>query len=302
MAEQMAAVGWQGITLMVPTDWSLVGVNGDEKKGYFRVDGPIASALEVRWASVVDKSPDLMNKAREFISGLEKNYRKKKIKFSSKIKPDNSSGESVNFTWQADQLGQGRLLYCESCKRVIIAQVISVRDDNISHVIPVILSSLCDHRDDGWMDWALYGLAFAIPPGYKIEKQKLMSGYLSLSFKNKARTLIVERWGLANTLLAGDELGEWYSKDVQLDIKGYRVKSEKYEIAGHDGLKTVGKRSGIKQLLKAIAYSFTLYPHPGYLTGYAWHCKESNRLFSIRATHIENDDVAEKVRDFIKCH
>ena len=302
MAEQMAAVGWQGITLMVPADWSLVGVSGDEKKGYFRVDGPIASALEVRWASVVDKSPDLMVKAREFLSGLEKNYRKKKIKFSSKIKPDSGNEDSVSFNWQANQLGQGRLFYCDKCKKIVIAQVISVREENISHIIPVILESLTDHRDDGWVNWALYGLAFAIPSGYKIQKQQLMSGYLSLSFKNKAKILVVERWGLANTLLAGDELKEWYRKDVQVDIKGYRVKSEAYEVAGHDGLKTEGRRSGIKQMFKAIGYYFTLYPHPGYLTGYAWHCKESNRLFSIRATHIENDDVAEKVRDFIKCH
>ena len=48
MVEKMAAVGWQGITLNVPSDWALVGVDGDQRKGYFRVDSPVASVIEVR--------------------------------------------------------------------------------------------------------------------------------------------------------------------------------------------------------------------------------------------------------------
>lgn len=302
MAEVLTPVGWQGITLKAPEDWSLVGVSGDDKKGYFRVDSPIASALEVRWSPAFGKVPDLMDSAREFILGLEKNCRKKKIKFTSKIKPDDDTGESVGFTWRADRLGQGRLVYCKQCDRIVIAQVVSSRDENLSHIIPVMLDSISDHREDGWVDWALYGLAFAIPAGYKIEKQQLMSGYLSLSFKNKAKTLVVERWGLAKTLMAGDELADWYRKDVIAQIKGYRVRSTKSEVAGHEGLEILGGRSGIKQALRALGYSLTLHPHPSRFTGYAWHCEESNRLFSVRATHVAGDDVAQRVRDFMKCH
>ena len=129
-----------------------------------------------------------------------------------------------------------------------------------------------------------------------------MSGYLSLSFKRGARTLVVERWGLAATLLADDSLRSWYRKDALPDIKGYKVGFEESEIAGHEGLKLDGRRSGIKQFVKAAAYSLTLNPHPKFLTGFVWHCPDSNRLFSVRATHVEGDNIAEEVRGSIECH
>ncbi len=302
MAEKMAAVGWQGITLKVPADWSLVGVNGDDKKGYFRADGPVASAVEVRWSSASGKAPDLMVKGREFLSTLEKSCQKKKIKFSKSLKPGKDADGSVSFTWRADRLGQGRLIYCPDCDRVIIAQVVSSRDENVAREAPAILGSLKDHRDDGWTDWALYSLKFAVPAGYRIEKHVMMSGYLSLSFKRGARTLVVERWGLASTVLADDSLRSWYRKDALPDIKGYKVGFEESEIAGHEGLKLDGRRSGIKQFVKAAAYSLTLNPHPKFLTGFVWHCPDSNRLFSVRATHVEGDNIAQEVRGSIECH
>ena len=302
MAEKMTAVGWQGITLKVPADWSLVGVSGDEKKGYFRADGPVASAVEVRWSPGTGKAPDLMVKGREFLATLEKSCQKKKIKFSKNLKLNKDANGSVSFTWRGDRLGQGRLVYCPDCDRVMIAQVVSSRDESASREAPIILGSLKDHRDDGWTDWALYGLEFAVPAAYRIEKHVMMSGYLSLSFKKGARTLVVERWGLAGTLLAEDGLKTWYRKDAVPDIKGYKVDFEECEIAGHEGLKLDGRRSGIKQMVKAMAYSLTLNPHPKFLTGFVWHCPDSNRLFSVRATHVEGDDIAEEVRDLIECH
>lgn len=300
MSEQFAAVGWQGITLKTPADWSLVGVSGDQKKGYFRADGPIASAVEVRWSRAAGKTPDLMAKGREFLATLEKASSKKKVKFSSKLREE--ADGSVSFNWRANELGQGRLWYCSECDRVTIAQVVSARDENVSHIVPVMLDSLRDHRDDGWKDWALYGLEFAIPANYRIEKQSLMSGYLSLSFKDRAKTLVVERWGLASTLLAKDSIEEWYRKDAIPDVKGYRVRMEQDKVRGHEGIRIDGRRAGIRQAVKALAYSLTLHPHPGFLTGYAWYCPESNRLFSVRATHPEGEEIAEKVRDSITCH
>lgn len=297
MAEIMAAVGWQGITLQAPLDWSLVGVSGDAKKGYFRVDGPVASAVEVRWSTAFKKTPDLMAKAREFLSDVEKACKKRKVRFSSDLKQD---GDAVNFLWRADRLGQGRLIYCPECDRVIIAQIVSSRGENIAQIAPVMLKSLKDHRDDGWVDWALYGLQFAVPKGYGIQKQSLMSQYLALHFRDKARLLTVERWGLASTLISKDDLAGWYRKDALPDIKGYKVKVEPKEIFGCNGLKVEGRRGGIIQALRALAYSFTLHPHPKYLTGYVWYSEDANRIFSVRATHGKGEDVAERVRDLVQ--
>lgn len=302
MIKKLSTVAWHGISLKVPADWSLVGVSGDEKKGYFRVDSPVASTLEVRWQAVMEKSPDLMVRARQFLSELERGCRKKKIRFTSKLKQDKDAGNNVRFNWQSDRLGQGRLLYCEECDRIIIAQIVSARDDNVSHVAPVILDSIRDHRGDGLVDWALYGLEFAVPKGYRIEKQTLMSGYLSLEFKERAKRLFVERWGLAETLTSKDSLEQWYRKDACPDIKGFKFELASETVRGHEGLKLTGRRAGVKMAAKALASSMTLHPHPGLMTGYAWHCADSNRLFSVRASHLPGDDIAELIRDLITCH
>ncbi|MCE5199658.1 MAG: hypothetical protein ABFD54_11790 [Armatimonadota bacterium] len=302
MAKKLAAVGWQGITLKVPEDWSLVGVDGDAKKGYFRVDGPVASALEVRWSSALGKKPDLLVKGREYLSGLEKTHRKKRLKFSSKVKLDDVDSNSANFVWRSDTLGQGRLIYCSQCDRVIIAQIVSARDDDMSGIAPVMLGSIVDHREDGWTNWALFGLEFAVPPGYVIKKQTLASGYLLLTFQRGKSALIIERWGLAATLLSTDTIEQWYKKDAGPDIKGYHYDLTEHAVAGHEGIELQGRRSGIKQAAKAVASSFTLHPFPGLISGYAWYCEPSNRLFGVRATHVDGDDVAERVRDTIKCH
>jgi len=296
----MATVGWQGITLKVPADWSLVGVSGDAKKGYLRVDGTIGSALEVRWSPVLGKAPELVVKAREFLATLEKSSRKSRTKFSSKIREED--GGSVGFTWRGERLGQGRLIHCERCDRVLIAQVISSPEENVSHLAPAILGSIADHRDDGRVNWALYGLDFTVPEGYRIEKHSLMSGFLSLTFKNGLRSLVVERWGLAETLLEGCSIDEWYRKDAVPDIKGYRLVFTDNEVMGHDGLKVEGRRGGVKQAVRAAAYSLTLHEYPSFLTGYAWLCKDSNRLLGVRATHAAGEQIAEEVRDSIRCH
>jgi len=302
MSDKWATAAWQGISIKVPADWSLVGVSGDERKGYIRVDGPIASALELRWSAAAGKPPDLMAKGREFLSTLEKSSRKKKTRFESKIRPEKDGGGSVAFYWKADRLGQGRLTYCSKCDRVMIAQVVSPRDEDVSKIAQVMLGSMRDHRDDDWTSWGLYGLEFAVPQGYVVEKHTLTSGYLSLAFKNRAKRVVVERWGLAGTMLGSAGLAEWYRKDVRPDIKGFRIEISEEEIRGHQGLKIEGSARGIKQALRTAACSLTLHPNPRRLTGYAWHCEESNRLFSIRATHTEGEDTTERVMAFIKCH
>lgn len=302
MAEKMAPVGWHGIIVDAPADWSLVGISGDAKKGYFRVDSPVASALEVKWEQAAGKKLDLMTKAREFVSAIEKSVRKKKGKFTKDLKPDRGDANSVRFLWRADRLGQGRLVHCEKCDRVIIGQVTSTRDEDVSRVASEMLDSIRDHREDDWVEWAMYGLDFAIPPGYSLTKQTLMSGYLALFFKKGSRTIVVERWGLANTLVGRDTMEQWYRKDAMPDVRGYRAKFKPEATAGHEGLKMDGRRCGIVQAAKAAAYSLTLHAHPGLLSGYVWHCEESNRLYSVRATHSEGEAIAEKVRDLIKCH
>lgn len=298
MTLNTAPVGWQGIVVDAPTDWSLVGVNGDAKKGYFRLDSPIASALEVKWERVSGK-PDLTVKAREFLSKIDKSASKKKLKFDKEIKHDRADDCSVRFLWRSDRLGQGRLVYCPKCERMILAQVISARDENVAQTASQMLESIRDHREDGWLEWGLYGLGFAVPPGYRIQKQTLMSAYLALNFKKGAHSIVVERWRLASSLLAKYDMQIWYRKDAMPDVKGYRADIMPETVAGGEGLKVSGKRKGLVPAVKSLAYSLTLHPYPDLLTGYVWLEPEQDSLYSIRATHSQGDQIAENIRDLM---
>jgi len=309
MIREFGAVGWQGIVLRVPKDWSLVGVSGDEKKGYFRVDSPYASAAEVRWTEA-RKMPDLEQKAREFLRELERATKKRRMSFTSKIKrrpPTDAEiktgGASVGFTWRGDRNGYGRLLFCGACQRMVIVQVVSPLEEDLSGLAGEILRSACDHSELGWQTWALYDLEAAIPSEFRLERHTLMSSYILLSFKSKQGELTVERWGLAGTLLKRMDMMEWFRKDSLPDYRGFRVSIEPDEAeGGHEVLRITGRRAGIRQVARAAVRALTLRPLPQELGAYIWHCPDSNRLFAVRAVQSDALRLAREIRDRIECH
>ncbi|MFQ3548343.1 MAG: hypothetical protein SNJ70_01160 [Armatimonadota bacterium] len=293
-------VAWHGIQVTVPEDWSLIGMQGTLEKGYYRVDGPVASALEIRWSDSMGKRPDAAVKVRQLLDRTEKENKKLNKKFSSET--NEISSDDVRYSWVCeDRVGNGRALYCEKCDRMIMAQIISSRNDWHKEYAYEILESINDHREDNLINWGLLGFEFAVPEGFQLFKQVTLSGYLSLWFKKQSKILVVERWGLASSLKGNTSLEDWYRADVLNDIKGYRVNIESNRFREHEALKITGRAYGVMQTLKAIGKSFTLYPHPVLLTGYAWYCEESNRLYAVRGLHVEEDDFVELVRDSIPC-
>src|SRR3990172_4818248 len=87
MSDNWSLAGWQGISLRTPPDWNLVGVSGDETKGYFRVDAPESASVEVRWTALKQPPADLTARANEFLDAIAKTAKKRRVAFSSKVKP-----------------------------------------------------------------------------------------------------------------------------------------------------------------------------------------------------------------------
>lgn len=297
-------VGWQGITVETPDDWGLAAFSGDSEKGYFRVDSPLATAVEIRWAPV-KSAPDLAVSANEFLSLMAQASRKRKAKFTSKVEAKKGAkpGTPVKFTWKSDRNGYGKLVYCEECKRVIIAQVVAPNDANCTSMAFGIVDSIKDHGDPGWRDWSIFGLKIAVPEGFKLEKHVLLSGYTRLVFKSRVGELTIEQWALASRLLKRSSIEEWYKKDSLSLVKGFNValgpvEDEELE---HPGCRITGRRVGLVNMVKTLLKSLTLRPLPGKMTGYVWHCPESNRLFSIRLVH-SSASFMESIRERMVCH
>lgn len=296
------------MVLKAPKDWSLVAVTGDEKKGYFRVDSPRSTSAEVRWIEV-KSPPDIEARTKDFLRQLEKANKKRKMPFTWQVKPRKQTkietatgGSSVGFTWRGDRNGYGRLLYCPTCRRVVIAQIVSPLGEDASGVAGELLGTVCDHQDPEWQMWALYDLQVSLPSDYRLVKHSLMSSYIMLSFKSKDAELIVERWGLANTLLKRSGMEDWFRKDSLPDYGGFKLEIKPEDVRGHEGLEVLGRRYGIRQMVRTAARSLTLRPLPQELTTYAWHCTESNRLFAVRVVRDDGGELIGEVMDRIACH
>jgi len=297
-------VGWQGITVETPDDWGLAAFSGDAEKGYFRVDSPLAAAVEIRWAPV-KSTPDLVARANEFLSLMAQTRRKRKAKFTSKVeaKKGAAPGTPVKFTWKSDRNGYGKLVYCEQCKRVIITQVVAPNSVNCTSMAFGIVDSIKDHGEPGWRDWSLFGLRIAVPEGFHLEKHVLLSGYTQLVFKGRVGELTIEQWALANRLLKSSSLEEWYKKDSLSLVKGFNISLEPVEDVEpeHPACRITGRRVGLANMIKTLLKSLTLRPLPGKMMGYVWHCPESNRLFSIRLVH-DSVSLMESIRERMACH
>ncbi len=292
-------VGWQGIVAEVPADWSLAAVSGDDKSGYFRIDSAGSLILEAKWSSA-GKSVDLESRLREYLNDLRRRSRKRKISFDSKTKTRDAS--SITFSWRSDRKAHGRLWLCEKCNRVIIAQLSGSLSEDVSIPASQILPTFEDHTEDGWRTWAVYDLIAEVPPGYVLEKHKMMSGYIQLIFRKKSNRLILERWGLANVVLKKSGLKDWFRDRVDKDLMPFDYSVEEMDFDGEAGLRISGRRHGVLEYLKAAKELLTLKKPAMYLDGYTWVCEQTNKIFSIQSLHTKGEDISNEVLERVECH
>ena len=299
--------GWQGVSLRTPSDWNLVAVSGDEKKGYFRVDSPSSSAVEIRWEAA-KQAPDLDTRVNVFLDALGKTARKKRLTFSSRVKSrkptqaeEKYGGDSVGFTWKSDRSAYGRMLYCGYCKRLVVGQVVCESKQDISGLSSAMLGSICEHTDPGWNVWALYDLQVPVPEGFRLKRYSLMSSFVELEFLGRGERLLIQRWGLAaNTLLKRMSFEEWVAKSYLPGIDGYRTRSAPVEDA-HEAIGFHGRRSLLRTILAPIRM-LRGNPAPRAVTGRAWYCEDSNRIYAVRHFHRGESGLGLVLRDKIACH
>lgn len=292
-------VGWHGVVAEVPADWSLSAISGDEKNGYFRVDSPGSLVLEAKW-SRAGKQVDLYGRLDAYLGDMRRKARKRRVSFEHKIKSKDAG--ALTFTWRSDRKAQGRLWRCEQCDRVIIAQVSGSSSEDVSNAASVILPTIQDHSDDGWQTWAAYDLVAEVPPGYTLDRHRLMSGYIQFVFRNRANRLIIERWGLANVVLKNASLPEWFAERAAFDLRPYRFESEDVEFEEESGIHITGRRCGAGQLLKTASELLSLKKPAVFLDGYVWVCTESNKIYSVQSMHSKDERVLDEVLERVACH
>jgi len=293
-----ALVGWQGVVAEVPEDWNLVSIGGNESSGYFRVDSPGTMSLEAKW-STEPRNVDLRRQLEAFLSQIARRCRKRKVNFEHKIKAKDDG--SLSFSWRSDRKGVGLLYRCDLCKRIVIAQLSGAKADDISGCASYILPTVADHSEDGWQTWAVYGLVAEVPPGYKLEKHKLMSGYIQLVFRKANNRLTIERWALADVVLKKHSLTEWYADAVRHDLRRFKYQIEEIDFDGEPAVELTGERAGFK-ILKAFPDILMLRRPAMYLNACAWACEKSNRIYSVQVIHTSREQIFDDILDRVECH
>jgi hypothetical protein len=211
-ARGRTAIGWHGISVLVPGDWALGAVGGDRRSGYVRVDDQLMPRLQVKWSQ---GHINLARKRDEYLKRLTGGKRKRRAGveveaevrvISHRAKPKK---ELAGFAWRGQQCGMGVFWNCEVCNRAVMAQAMWRPEEAFHEQAREVLGSLEDHGREGWQMWGLDGLAFWAPEGYELGKWKRLTGYLELRLGKGGPRLKVARWGLVSRLLGGRSVREW---------------------------------------------------------------------------------------------
>jgi hypothetical protein len=324
-------IGWQGVRFTLPPDWNMTGFSTDRDDGYLKVDSPGTMFVQVKWSDprfkrpsnfgewafrkwqksrkkteVSSKTPDLRVILENFLKQTEKQSKKARSSFDSKIRPEtteaNGERTAFNFSWSGGGQGQGKIWYCKACGRVVVAQVVGTAKDNIANVASQMLGSIGCHGENGWETWALYDLVAGIPSDFMLKSQQLMSGYLKLEFSRRGGERIsVERWGLANVSLKKFTLSEWFRKTCNLG--SYKLEETESAVQDHEAIRASGRIRSPFLLASALRDAIgTLRPATRY-DGCCWECPETNKLYAVQVWHnVKTEGLLEEVAARCECH
>lgn len=331
-------IGWQGVRFQLPPEWNLTGFSMDRDNGYIRVDSPGSGAMsvQVRWtnaakpaegpptpyyllapyfrkwlrrpAPAVPKT-DLKASLEKILKDTARQAKKAKAEFESHMKPEKVEGPSeertaINFTWSGNGRGQGKIWRCDTCNRVVVAQVVGLPKDHntIATIASQLFATVQDHAVDGYDLWALYDLQVSVPEEFRLESQQLMSGHLRLVFGRGAERIILDRWGLANMTLKKFALPEWFEREAFVGLK--QMAQDTVTIAsGHEAIRFQGKLPVAGRLAAFREAKASLRRFPSRYEGGAWLCAESNKIFAIQVLHHrKTEELWSKVVDRCVCH
>lgn len=309
--------GWAGIQLEIPTTWEISGISGDEKNGYLRLDDQDMPRLELKWAKTRKKKPDLHATLDDYFKLVRKNYKRAgNVSFRRNISlikdEDFLKGSTVlGFSWKGSIRANGLIVHTPGTKRITIVQVMGRLKENWRPIVLRIFESISDKVDQKHKVWSAYGLRLSVPATYKLESQKLLSGYLLFAFnKGKNLKISVERYGPAEVLLnevsaEQNQLEAWFRARYAKAIRGYGFEVTPHNDHGDERLTFVGQQT---RLYDSVPFSPVLIldklQKRTRLSFSIWRCHHTNRIYIVQSIgrNETSEKLAQEVAESIHCH
>ncbi len=309
--------GWAGIQIELPTSWEISGINGDEKNGYLRLDDDEMPRLELKWAKSRKKKPDLHKTLDEYFKLVRKNYKRGgNVSFRRNvdlIKDEDFLEDCtvLGFSWKGSIRANGLIIHNPETKRITIVQIMGRLKENWRPTVLRIIRSISDRGDPELTVWSAYGLRLAVPNNYKLERQKLLSGYLLFAFtRGRKRKISVERYGPAEVLLnefdsEENQLETWFRRRYAKAIRGYGFEVTPHNENGDERITFVGQETRLYDNvpLSPVLIFDKIFKRMR-LVFYMWRCHHTNRIYVVQAIGRSDtsEELAQEVAESIHCH
>ncbi len=298
--ERWARLGWQGISFDVPEDWCPGSLEGDAANGYLRVEDESHIRLELRW----ETARKAVAAAARLVDDYVKQTRKKLPRGAPE--PSVDRGRAVKelagldheaFTWRGGGFSaHSLLLVAPDAKRVVHLRVFFEEGGEHKALARRLFDSVRLAPADGAAEWAVFGLRFESPAGWRLEESALRTGLLRFLFKAGNDELEIVRQSLAAITLQRVSLEQWLRGQFAKALRSYRCTGRGDEYRGHAAARYGGE-------LSLRARPLAVFRRRRYNTTLAWHCTESDKLFALRCESPQSEDPrVERCADSIACH
>lgn len=260
---------WRGIQLDVPAAWELNAAEGDDVKGYCRLDDGNMARLEVRWAPAGDGP--VSGIVDRFIKTLTKKGGELDL-VRGKVRIDIPGAETESFGWFGDAITVTGLAVRCDCGRASLIRLFHPRAETFRRTAQRILGSFRDHAREGLVPWSVLDFRFAVPQGYVLSQHSLQAGRSEFDFVQGPAAARALRLGLAELVLERRTLLDWVRQDTLGEFRRSDVEFRETTLHGHPGVEAAGRERRTARFFRA----------PRLIRLHAWHCAESNALYGAR--------------------
>ena len=295
----------------LPANWEFGGLSGDYDNGYVRMDDENMPRMELKWSKSKGKNPDLQKILDTYFKSMKKRLgasaSELRIKRGVELVKNEKFFENRDvlfYNWKSNVRANGVIWYCRECKRIVVVQIMGYLKETILPLTLRILESTRDHPEGHTNFWSAYQLTAEVPRRYHLEKRKLMSGYLLLSFVDGSRTLNIERYGLADVTLRDVDLETWFRGYYAKLLRKYGFSFEELENNCDHRIEMSGQEKRlIDQMPIAPIFAIDKLLRRKQIAASLWHCKESNRVFVVLAISKRGtSELVSEVASSIQCH
>jgi len=290
MADATYQFGWHKFTLALPEPWEPGRIEGDDVKGYARIDDGFMPRLELKWDRAYgdDACDEAFRRYMKELTraagkgGAAQATRREPKEFDLGVRlPEGMRYRTVRWSAAVDCVAA--TVACSRCNRVAGLQILFPEGQMQTSLARRILESFRDHPEspDAPAWWGIYKMRFQTPVRWRLVAHRFGPGYAEMNFAGPGGVLAdFKRMGPAEVLLKKRDLVDWYLAQLPQHVKVPREAVERSEVRGDVVLAATRQPRGLAAFLRRRGKD-EVARRALCLQSVAWHCPRSNRLWAV---------------------